>query len=390
MKIAILFESSQSGGGAFTHSLNASLDLITYLDKKYEFVIFTHLKENLKTFKKHNISAKLYKHSFLDKIIITLSFFSFFRNLFMILNLKLSIETNIENNKFDAIFLPVLSKTVFALKKVKYVSTLLDLEHFQHSIFPEITKKDYTFREKLYFHSLPKSLLVVTSCESIKKNLCKHYQIDKNKVVVIPYTPGRFIGDKAVRSNKNLVKKYTNNKNYFFYPAQIWGHKNHIVILKAALILQKKGYNLSFIFSGKNRGFKEYLLDFIKKNDLKNIIFTGYISPEEMNYLYKNCKGVIFTSVFGPNAIPPLEAWSYKKPLIYNNKLQDDVTMGTALLVDIKDSKSVAKALKKIITNNYNKKIIKNGYNKLSFIKKNNKNRYKYFSKKLDFAFRKD
>ena len=103
-----------------------------------------------------------------------------------------------------------------------------------------------------------------------------------------------------------------------------------------------------------------------------------------MNYLYKNCKGVIFTSLFGPNAIPPLEAWSYKKPLIYNNKLQDDVRKGTALLVDIKNSNSVEKAIKKIINNNYNKKIIINGYNKLCFIKSNNENRYKYFGRKLD------
>ncbi len=389
MKIAILFESSQSGGGAFTHSLNTSLDLIKYLDKKYEFVIYTHLKENLKIFKKHNISAKLYNHSFLDKFIITLSIFNFFRSLFTILNLKLSIEKTIENNRFDTIFLPVLSRTVFCLKKIKYISTLLDLEHFQHSIFPEITKKDYIFREKLYFHSLPKSLLIITSCESIKKNLCKHYNIDKNKVIVIPYTPGRFLKDKSKKSKKNLVKKYSNSKNYFFYPAQIWGHKNHIVILKAALILQKKGYNLSFIFSGKNRGFKKYLLNYIKKNNLKKILFTGYISSEEMNYLYKNCRGVIFTSVFGPNAIPPLEAWSYKKPLIYNNKLQDDVKVGTALLVDIQNPKSVAKGLKKIITNNYNKNIIINGYNKLRFIKKNNENRYQYFSKKLDFVSKK-
>ena len=248
MKIAILFESSHSGGGSFTHSLNTSLDLIKFLGKKNEFIIYTHLKENLKIFKKYNISAKLYKHSLLDKVIITLSVFNFFRNLFTILNIKLSIEIKIKNNEFDIIFFPVLSKTVFSLKKIKYVSTLLDLEHFQHSIFPEITKKDYEYREKMYFYSLPRSLLIITSCESIKEDLCRHYKIDKEKVIVIPYTPGRFFKNKNNKFKKNLIKKYSNNKNYFFYPAQIWGHKNHIVILKAALLLQRKGYKISFIF----------------------------------------------------------------------------------------------------------------------------------------------
>jgi len=34
MKIAILFESLPSGGGAFTHSLNATLDLIRFFNRK--------------------------------------------------------------------------------------------------------------------------------------------------------------------------------------------------------------------------------------------------------------------------------------------------------------------------------------------------------------------
>ena len=67
------------------------------------------------------------------------------------------------------------------------MSTLLDLEHFKHSKFPEIKKKDFEYRENLFFYSLKRSELIITSCESIKKNILNHYKIKKKKIFVIPY-----------------------------------------------------------------------------------------------------------------------------------------------------------------------------------------------------------
>ena len=58
MKIAILFETLPSGGGAFTHSLNTTLDLIKFLNKSNKFIVFTNSKENLKTFKKYKIKSE--------------------------------------------------------------------------------------------------------------------------------------------------------------------------------------------------------------------------------------------------------------------------------------------------------------------------------------------
>ena len=65
MKIAILFESLPSGGGAFTHSLNATLDLIRFLNRKNEFIVFTNSKENLKTFKNYKIKSEYFITHFL-------------------------------------------------------------------------------------------------------------------------------------------------------------------------------------------------------------------------------------------------------------------------------------------------------------------------------------
>ena len=104
-----------------------------------------------------------------------------------------------------------------------------------------------------------------------------------------------------------------------------------------------------------------------------------------MHHMYNNCKGVVFTTLWGPNAIPPLETWSYKKPLVYNNRLEDDVTKGTALIGNIEDPNFVANSIVKILKNKYKKSFILKGYNTLQSIKKDSKRCYKDLNRKLNF-----
>mgnify|MGYP001455358339 FL=1 len=383
MKISILLETNSSGGGSFTHSVNTCLDLKRFCGTKNEIIVYTQFKKSFEILKDLKIPVKLFSHSFLDKLLLKLSLFKIFRFLTDLINIKISVEKTIIENKSDLIFFPVLSNTVFCLKKMRFISTLLDLEHFKHSIFPEITKKEFNYRENLYFYSLKRSKLIITSCESIKKNLCRHYKINKEKVHVIPYTPSNLFIKKKL--SKEFLNEYKKIKNYFFYPAQIWGHKNHLVILKAVKILNKKNINVNLVFSGRDRGYRKTLDLYIENNKIKNVFFTGFLTSGEMHHMYKNCKGVIFTTLWGPNAIPPLETWSYQKPLIYNDRLEDDVTKGTAILGNINDPNYIANSIEKILKNRYSKNFIINGNNKLQLVKKNSKRQYIKLNKKIIF-----
>lgn len=381
MKIAILLETGYAGGGCFTHSINSSLEMIKYFNSKDKIIVYTQIERNVKILKDLKIPVIFFKNSFLDKILINILAISFFRFFLSFFNFQISLEKILIKEKTDFIFFPVESKTIYSLKKIRFIFSLLDLEHWKHSIYPEITKNDYQRREDLYFYSLEKSSLVVTNHDEIKKKICNYYKTNKAKITVIPYTQNN-IFKKKQNKKKHFLKKYQSINNYFFYPAQIWGHKNHITIIKAAKILKTKNYKVNFIFSGKDRGYKKNLDKFIIKNKLKNIIFTGFLSNEEMDYIYKNCKGVIFTSHFGPNTLVSLEAWSYNKPLIYNKKLKD-CPKGTAVLVDAKKPELVSNAIQKIMNNNYNKKFKLNGRKQLKLIHESNKNGYKLLKSKL-------
>ena len=369
MKLAILLETNYSGGGSFTHSINTCLELKKYLGKKNNFIVYTQIEENFKILKKLNLPVKLFKNNLLDKILIFTMQFLIFRFFFKILNIKLSVEKELIKNDIDFIFFPTDSKTIYCIQKIKFVFNLLDLEHKKHSIYPEINASEHARREKLYKYCLKKSTVVVASHPEIKNGITYFYKTPKHKIIVIPYTQNNFF--KRNEKNKDKIKE----KNYFFYPAQIWGHKNHLLILKAAKILQEKGTDVSFVFSGKNRGFKKVLDKFIEKNKLRNIKFTGYLTNSQMNTYYKYCSGIIFTSFFGPNTLVALEAWSYKKPLIYNKKLSD-CPKGSAILIDPKNEKNLAKSIEKILKNRYPSSYITNGLKQLKKIDENNSTGY--------------
>ena len=98
------------------------------------------------------------------------------------------------------------------------MTTLLDLEHFKHSIYPEITKQEFLYRERLYFYCLKKSKLIITSYESIKKKISKQYSISLKKIFVIPYTPSKLFNTqkdshyKVKNSPRLIIKSLKNMK----------------------------------------------------------------------------------------------------------------------------------------------------------------------------------
>ena len=73
---------------------------------------------------------------------------------------------------------------------------------------------------------------------------------------------------------------------------------------------------------------------------------------------------------FGPTNIPPIEAWSYEKPLIYSNHLSIN-KLGSVISIDPFSPKSMANALKDILNKNYDHELlIKNGKDELSILDK--------------------
>ncbi len=195
-----------------------------------------------------------------------------------------------------------------------FIYTIWDIGHRVMPAFPETTKPMYRWNghETQCARMLAKATFILTGNETGKKEILANYSVMEGKIRIVPFPITFFCYGEEAKPKFELPEKY------FFYPAQFWPHKNHICIVKAvAKLRQEKGIDAHVILTGSDKGNKAYIQKMVKKLEVEDLIhFAGFVTYEEMKYLYTHAAGVIFASLMGPNNIPPIEAVYLKSPLI--------------------------------------------------------------------------
>ena len=103
----------------------------------------------------------------------------------------------------------------------------------------------------------------------------------------------------------------------FIYPAVPTAYKNHVVILKAAMLLKQgniENYRIIFTLTGEENKLSRKLLKSVKENDL-SIIFSGMLSKEDLFSYYRKAI-LLFPSFIESFGLPLLEAKLHNAPII--------------------------------------------------------------------------
>ena len=151
--------------------------------------------------------------------------------------------------------------------------------------------------------------------------------------------------------------------------------------------------SLGAIFSGSDQGNLSYIKDMTKKFNLeKKVIFTGFVSNEEIKDLYLQSFALVMPTYFGPTNMPPLEAFKLNVPVMYPDLpgLKDQVS-DAALLLDLNEPHSLVLNLKKLLNSNeLRNSLINKGKERYNEIVSNNNN-YNVLKKIInDFKSRRD
>lgn len=139
---------------------------------------------------------------------------------------------------------------------------------------------------------------IFTVSQFSKNEILDNYKIEKEKITVA-YNSAEHI--RNIEPDNSILKKLKlNNKDFYFSLGSKSPHKNFEFIEKCA----KDNSKMIFVVSGnENKSFKEK-----QQEKIDNLIFTGYITDNELVELYKTCKCFIFPSLYEGFGIPPLEA----------------------------------------------------------------------------------
>ena len=214
------------------------------------------------------------------------------------------------------------------------ICTVFDLEHRRKPYFPEISSNgEWLHRERSYRRELPKALAIITGTRMGKAHIERFYGVDPAAVRVIPLPTPSFARDEASRpSSEQLPAGITGE--FLFYPAQYWPHKNHLRLLEAVQTLhQRHQWNGMLVCCGSDKGNLNYLKKRATEFGIADRVqFLGFVKQSELIALYGHAVALTFVSYFGPDNLPPLEAFALGCPVIASAIEGAEEQLGSAAL----------------------------------------------------------
>jgi glycosyltransferase involved in cell wall biosynthesis len=129
--------------------------------------------------------------------------------------------------------------------------------------------------------SLEKADYIIVDTNKLIETLCDMYQIDKKKFVRVPLT----INEENVK--KEEVARYKELFTVLYVGSYIPLHGTPIII-EAAKILQEKNEEIAILMIGQGPDHATCQA-LVKKYNLTNVEFKGFMSLEELNYYYNAC-----------------------------------------------------------------------------------------------------
>jgi len=367
MKIIVLLENNVQSGGAFNQGINAILQMKAICRDNFELQVFSIKKENIEYLANFGIICKWVPLKFLDRVFEFLQNFKIWQILQKRIRILSPLEKTLKLNSCDLVYFLTQSSTASIIQDTNFIATVFDVCHREMVEFPEV-RSFGKFRsiEKFFSETLPAAAIVITESEKLSEALIQYYGVDPKRCLAMPMNKSPYVAEYGADDEK-ILAKYNLVTGYYFYPAQFWAHKNHMRILEALILLREEGLIFNVVFVGGDKGNRSYVEDFIAKNLLQNQVrILGFVPAEDMNGLYYGSVAVVMPTYFGPTNLPPLEAWFFRRPLIYSEGMNDQAG-NAAIYVDPDSSRDISLAMKACLDKDTYDILIEQGIMRLKY-----------------------
>jgi len=207
----------------------------------------------------------------------------------------------------------------------------------QHLHFPQFfTPLQSLDREVQYRTFCQQAHFVAAMTNWVKQDLIKQYALPPEKVIVVPRAP--VLTAYPTPTPDDMLKtrqKFSLPDNFIFYPAQTWPHKNHLALLKALAILRDQfGLIVPLVSSGKQNDFFPQIEKGIQQLQLtQQVQFLNFVSPLELQCLYRLSRAMVFPSKFEGWGLPLVEAFLAETAVTCSNVTSLPQLAGDAALL---------------------------------------------------------
>lgn len=157
----------------------------------------------------------------------------------------------------------------------------------------------YLIKVKILTHK--DKVQIVTLTNDSKHEIQKYYKVPESRLNIVSCGWEHM---ETISEREDILKKIglSSDDRFFFSLGSRYKHKNYIWVLHAA----KCNPQYKFVITGTD-SYSNTRKD-LDIETPQNVIFTGYITDEEIKTLYRKCIALIQPSLYEGFGLPPLEA----------------------------------------------------------------------------------
>jgi glycosyltransferase involved in cell wall biosynthesis len=246
--------------------------------------------------------------------------------------------------------------------RVPSVVTLHDLQYLAYPEYFSAAKRRYL--SLMQARSLERAAIVMAVSEFTRGQAIEAFNLDAEKVVVVPPVM-RPLPPVSVARRAALLRDLGLRGEFIVYPAAMYPHKNHAVLLKAFAEVVKT-HDVTLVLTGavgagawgSAHSTKTELAELATRLGIeRRLRLPGYVTTEQLSALYGGAAMLAFPSRFEGFGFPVVEAMAAGCPVVVADATALPALVGDAgILVDPDDVSGWARAISGLLTTNNERK----------------------------------
>jgi glycosyltransferase involved in cell wall biosynthesis len=225
-----------------------------------------------------------------------------------------------------------------------------------HLMFPQYlpNRLALTYARMSMAMAARRAARVITVSESSKRDILRYFDIDPEKITVIPNAYDERFGIEPIEEDVVRVReRYQLHDEFVLYAGNVKPHKNLERLIDAFQIVRSRGLDrLKLVLIGDDISKYASLRRAVHQHQLhKYVRFLGYLPEETLAVLYRLAGVFVFPSLYEGFGLPPLEAMASGTPVVTSNVSSlPEVAGDAAVLVDPYDADAIADGIFRVLT----------------------------------------